>query len=75
MAMTTFWRTFYHVIKSAHPGKGGGTPILLYPYMYSVGLDVIFKEVIKEQPPARNLSAAVRRLLKSTNVVNKRPPF
>jgi hypothetical protein len=43
--------------------------------MYSVGVDVIFKEVIKEQPPARNFSAAVRRLLKSTNVVNKRPPF
>jgi hypothetical protein len=43
--------------------------------MYSVGVDVIFKEVIKEQPPARNLSAAVRRLLQSTYDVNQRPPF
>ncbi len=35
--------------------------------------DVRTKEVIKEQPPARNLSAAVRWLLQSTNVVCQRP--
>ncbi len=33
------------------------------------------KEVIKEQPPARNLSVAVRRIIQSTNVVNQRPSF
>jgi hypothetical protein len=33
------------------------------------------KEVIKEQPPARNPSATVRRVLQGTNVANQRPPF
>ncbi len=32
------------------------------------------KEVIKEQPPARYLSAVVR-LPQGTNVANQRPPF
>ncbi len=35
----------------------------------------ICKEVIKEQPPARNLSAKVRRVLQGTNVGNQRPLF
>ncbi len=38
-------------------------------------LIAISKEVIKEQLPARNLSAAVRRVLQGTNVANHRPPF
>jgi hypothetical protein len=31
--------------------------------------------LIKEQPPARNLSATARRLLQGSNVANQRPPF
>ena len=33
------------------------------------------KEVIKEQTPARNLPAAVRKVLQSTNVLKQRPLF
>ncbi len=33
------------------------------------------KEVNKEQPPARNLSETVRRLLQSTNAANRMPTF
>jgi hypothetical protein len=33
-----------------------------------------YKEVIKEQPPSRNLSAAIGRLLRGTHVANQRPP-
>jgi hypothetical protein len=30
---------------------------------------------VKELPPAKNISAAVRRLLQSINVANQRPKF
>jgi hypothetical protein len=33
------------------------------------------KEVYKEQPPASNLSATVRRVVQDINVANQRPPF
>jgi hypothetical protein len=33
------------------------------------------KEIIKEQPPARELSATVGRVLQCTNVAYQRPPF
>ncbi len=46
-----------------------------YPIEKKLKNMVEIKEIFREQPPARNLSATVRRVLQCTNVTNQRPPF
>jgi hypothetical protein len=69
----------HHGVISAHVGwLGGGEGHLL---TFGEGKriwsyrTVFIKEVIKEQPPARNLSAEVRQVLQVTNAAIQRPPF
>jgi hypothetical protein len=44
-------------------------------YKESIGNLVLPKEVIRKQPPARNLSAMVGRVLQGTNIANQRTSF